>query len=73
MTLSFIIPLYNCEAYVADCLNGIYGSEVDERDFEVIIVNDGSKDNGPMVCQAFANEHSNLHLTKERLPQETLA
>lgn len=65
MTLSFIIPLYNCEAYVADCLNGIYGSEVDERDFEVIIVNDGSKDNGPMVCQSFANEHSNLHLISQ--------
>ena len=41
--LSIIIPVYNVEAYVEDCINSIT-AQLDNR-IEVIIVNDGTQDN----------------------------
>lgn len=42
--LSIIIPVYNLEGYVENCLNSIFSQGLNEKDFEVIIVNDGSTD-----------------------------
>jgi glycosyltransferase involved in cell wall biosynthesis len=40
--VSVIIPAYNCELYIGDCLKGITAQS--ERDLEIIVVNDGSTD-----------------------------
>lgn len=42
MKLSFIIPVYNCEAYLSECLDSILLQT--GIDFEVIVINDGSTD-----------------------------
>ncbi len=42
--LSFILPCYNVERYIADCLNSIYDQDLPEDEFEVICVNDCSTD-----------------------------
>lgn len=42
--LSIIIPAYNLEDYIETCLDSIFSQDLNERDFEVIIVNDGSTD-----------------------------
>ena len=42
--LSIIIPVFNVENYVMDCLGSLYCQDLCENDFEVIIVNDGSTD-----------------------------
>ena len=44
MKLSIIIPMYNAEKYIADCLDSILKSDLPKGEYEVIIVNDGSKD-----------------------------
>lgn len=41
--LSIIIPVYNIEQYISNCLNSIFSQPF--KDFEVICVNDGSTDN----------------------------
>ncbi|MBR6728324.1 MAG: glycosyltransferase, partial [Clostridia bacterium] len=41
--VSIVIPVYNVEQYLAECLDSILAQTV--SDFEVILVNDGSKDN----------------------------
>lgn len=40
--ISFVIPVYNTEKYVADCLRSIQSQTF--TDFEAILVNDGSTD-----------------------------
>lgn len=40
---SIIVPTYNVEKYIADCLNSIVKQNF--KDYEVIIVDDGSTDN----------------------------
>ena len=43
MKLSVIIPVYNTEQYIEKCLDSIANQTM--KDLEIIIVNDGSKDN----------------------------
>ncbi|MGM9719674.1 MAG: glycosyltransferase, partial [Prevotella sp.] len=39
--LSIIIPLYNCEKYIKQCLDTIFRQEMNESEFEVIVIDDG--------------------------------
>lgn len=63
--LSIIIPAYNVENYVKVCLETIYKQELNEDCFEVIVVNDGSKDRTADVIREFAVQHTNLLLINQ--------
>ena len=49
--LSIIIPVYNVENYISQCLESIFSQSF--KDFEIICVNDGSSDNSLGVLQNF--------------------
>lgn len=51
--ISIIVPVYNAERYISKCLNSILSQT--EKDFEVIIVDDGSKDRSLERCQYYEN------------------
>ena len=62
--------MYNCEKYIADCLDSIINSGLSESDYEVIVVNDGSKDRGPEIAQSYAARHNHIrYLTQENQGQ----
>ena len=42
--LSIIVPVYNVEEYIRPCIESIFRQGLDDSDFEVIIVNDGTQD-----------------------------
>lgn len=68
--LSIIIPMYNAEKYIADCLDSILKSDLPKGEYEVIIVNDGSKDKGPKIAQDYVSKHENFrYLTQENQGQ----
>ena len=52
MKYSFIIPVYNCKAYLPACVGSILAAGID--DCEIILVNDGSTDGSGMVCDELA-------------------
>lgn len=58
MTLSIIIPVYNVEAYLAECLDSVFSQLVDEC--EVIAVNDGSTDNSRQILSEYKNRYPKL-------------
>ena len=58
--LSIIIPVYNVEKYIRVCLESIFCQGMDENIFEVIIVNDGTKDNSMEVIADIIQRHSNI-------------
>lgn len=61
MLLSFVIPVYQVEDFVADCLYSICRQKVDSTDwFEVICVNDGSKDKSLDVVKRIARENPGI-------------
>lgn len=43
MKISVIVPVYNVEEYLGKCLNSLVNQTL--KDIEIIIVNDGTKDN----------------------------
>ena len=57
--LSFIIPVYNCEQYIGYCLDTIL-SQKTKYSYEVICVNDGSKDNSLKVLEEYQRKYPEI-------------
>ena len=49
--ISVIIPVYNVERYLEECLNSLQHQTY--TDIEVILVNDGSTDNSKTICERY--------------------
>ncbi len=51
MKLSVIVPVYKVEQYIRECVDSILGQTF--TDFELILVDDGSPDKSPDICDAY--------------------
>lgn len=60
MFLSIVIPAYNAEKYIADCLESCLTQDLSVADYEIICVDDGSTDRTGQIIDAYAQKHSNL-------------
>lgn len=58
--ISIIVPVYNVEKYVKQCLESIL--EQNFSDYEVIVVNDGSTDRSLQICEEIARKDSRIRL-----------
>lgn len=68
--LSIIIPMYNAEKYIGNCLNSILNSDLPKEEYEVIVINDGSTDKGPEIAQTYASRFPHFrYLTQENQGQ----
>lgn len=55
---SIIVPIYNVEPYLVDCLNSIIDQTY--KTFEVILVDDGSTDNCASICDEYASKDDRI-------------
>jgi heptose III glucuronosyltransferase len=62
LKLSIIIPFYNVEKYITQCLESIYSQDIPESEYEVICVNDCSPDNSREIVLEYQKNHPNLIL-----------
>lgn len=62
--ISIIIPIYNTEKYLRQCLESI--SKQTLADFEAICVDDGSTDSSPAILDAFAAEDNRLKVVHKQ-------
>ena len=60
MTVSIIIPVYNSEKYLQACLDSVLSQTF--TDFEVLLVDDGSKDGSGVICDAYAAKDSRIRV-----------
>ena len=63
--LSIIIPVYNVEKYVRKTLESIFVSTLPKSELEVIVVNDGTKDNSMSIVNEFAAKFDNLKIINQ--------
>lgn len=58
--LSIIVPTYNMEKYLARCLNSVIVGNESRHDFEILVVNDGSKDHSLKIAEQFKDKYPNI-------------
>ena len=58
--ISVIIPVYNVEKYLTECLDSVVSQTY--GNFEAILINDGSTDGSPEICKSFCERDSRFRL-----------
>ena len=69
--ISVIVPIYNVERYLDECLNSIQNQSY--KDIEVILVNDGSTDSSKTICERYCEEDSRFHLINQTNQGQSVA
>ncbi len=58
--ISIIVPIYKVEKYIRQCVESIIAQTC--KDIEIILVDDGSPDNCPSICDEYANKDSRVRV-----------
>lgn len=58
MKLSYIVPVYNVEKYLRQCVDSVLAQTMD--DYEIILVDDGSPDNCPAICDEYKEKYPDI-------------
>ena len=64
--ISVIIPVYNVEQYLAECVNSVCRQTY--QNLEIILVNDGSTDASGQICQELADQDARIRLIHQACP-----
>lgn len=62
MKLSVLIPMYNAEKYIERCLDSLMHQDIAVKDYEVLIMDDGSNDGSCMIVKGFSKKYKNVFL-----------
>lgn len=62
--VSVILPIYNEEKYLAQCLDSICGQTL--KEIEIICVDDGSTDSSPQILETYAQKDSRIQLIRQK-------
>lgn len=62
--ISVIVPVYKVEKFLHRCVDSILGQTF--RDFELILVDDGSPDSCGEICEAYAAKDSRIHVIHQQ-------
>jgi glycosyltransferase involved in cell wall biosynthesis len=60
MRFSIVVPVYNVENYLAQCVDSIVSQKFDS--YECILVDDGSTDSSGEMCDAFASAYASVRV-----------
>ena len=60
MFLSIIVPVYNAETYICECLNSLIEQDIPKDNYEILCVNDGSTDTSLQILTAYAESYPNI-------------
>ena len=58
--VSIIVPVYNTEKYLCRCIDSILSQTY--TDFELLLINDGSKDNSGIICDEYSIKDSRVRV-----------
>lgn len=62
LRLSIILPVYNVGPYIERCINSLLDQNMQEKDFEIIVINDGSQDDSREIVVKMMQKCSNIVL-----------
>lgn len=62
--ISIIVPVYNIEKYIKNCVNSIL--KYRKNNYEIILVDDGAKDRSGEICDSFVAENENIKVIHKK-------
>ena len=62
--ISVIVPVYNSEKYIARCVDSVLAQTF--SDLELILMDDGSSDGSPAICDAYADKDPRVHVIHQK-------
>lgn len=62
--LSFIVPFYNVEPYIEECVRSLYNQDIPQKDYEVICIDDCSPDGSCAIVERLQREYPTLRLIR---------
>lgn len=65
LQLSIIVPVYNVEEYIRPCFESIFNQGLNDTDYEIIIVNDDTKDRSMEMIADIINQHNNITIINQ--------
>ena len=69
--VSVLIPVYNAEEYLRECLDSVLAQSF--TDFELILCDDGSRDRSADICEAYAAKDKRVRVMRQENTGNTLA
>lgn len=64
MKVSIVIPVYNVESYLHECLDSVIGQTY--HDWEVLLIDDGSTDSSGNICDEYAAQYENIRVVHQK-------
>ena len=61
--ISIVIPIYNVEKYLKNCVDSVCNQTY--QNLEIILVDDGSPDHCPEICEEYARNDSRVRVTNK--------
>lgn len=62
--ISVIVPVYNIENYIEECIKSILNQTL--RDFELLLVDDGSTDNSLNICREYEKKDNRIKVIHKK-------
>ena len=59
---SIIVPIYRVERYLRKCVDSLLKQDLPLSEYEIILVDDGSPDGCPQICDEYAATYKNIHV-----------
>ncbi|MFA6402600.1 MAG: glycosyltransferase family 2 protein [Salinivirgaceae bacterium] len=69
--ISVIVPVYKVEKYLKRCIESILSQSY--QNFELILIDDGSPDNCPQICDSYATKYSNIKVIHQNNSGQSIA
>lgn len=60
--LSIIVPIYKVAQYLCKCVDSLLAQDIPTSEYEIILVDDGSPDECPQICDSYAAAHDNIRV-----------
>lgn len=63
--ITIVVPIYNVEKYINDCIQSIINQTY--KNLQIILVDDGSKDNCPKICDKYKQKDSRIEVIHKKM------
>lgn len=63
--ISIIVPIYNAEKYLHQCIDSLLSQGLKSEEYEIILVNDGSTDKSLSICEHYKSLNSNITIINQ--------